>query len=200
MFELHSKIPRQVAVAVSGGVDSVAILDFLSRSHEVTILHFNHNEGNSDEAEAFVYDLSKKYACKFITSRNSCQKPTRESREEFWRNQRYEFFHSYNDLVITGHTLDDCVETWLVSAIKGNAKVIPYANRNVIRPFLLNKKEKFLSWANRHDLSWIEDESNLDLSLERNYVRKHLIAPALHINPGLYKTVYKKVKECRLNM
>ena len=194
MITMSLGLPRTIAVAVSGGVDSVAALHFLSRNHNVTIVHVDHNEGNSDTSAAFVRALAQKYECAIITKRITSTRPTGVSPEEFWRNERYNLFHQIPQTVVTAHTLDDCVETWLWSSLHGNSKLIPFTNDNVVRPFLATRKQNFVEYAKRHQLSWVEDESNNDLSLTRNYIRKELMPHALRVNPGLYKTILKKVK------
>lgn len=194
MINLQGKLPRQLCLAVSGGVDSVAALHFLSRNHNVTIVHINHNEGNSDTAAAFVEALADKYCCPLIYKRIAITKPKSNSCEEFWRDQRYQLFHSIPQPVITAHTLDDCVETWLWSSLHGTGKIIPYANQNVVRPFRLTHKREFVSWAKHHNLAWVEDSSNADLSLTRNYIRHEMMPHVLRVNPGIATTIKKKVK------
>jgi tRNA(Ile)-lysidine synthase len=194
MITLQGKLPRQLCVAVSGGVDSLAALHFLSRNHDVTALHINHNEGNADSAEQLVTTYCEANAISLISKRVNTTRPTGCSLEEFWRNQRYELFHSIKQLVVTAHTLDDAVETWIWSSLHGAGKIIPYANRNVIRPFRLTDKRQFISWANRNNLVWVEDSSNADLSLTRNYIRTVMMPHVLQVNPGISTVIKKKVK------
>lgn len=195
MITLQGKLPRQLYIACSGGVDSLAALHFLACNHSVTALHINHAEGNADSAENLVTSYCEANAIPLIVKRVSTTRPTGCSLEEFWRNQRYELFHSINDTVVTAHTLDDCIETWIWSSLHGTGKIIPYANRNVIRPFRLTDKRQFVSWATRHNLSWVEDYSNADLSLTRNYIRQKMMPHVLAINPGISTTIKKKVKQ-----
>ncbi len=54
MIHITGKIPRRVAVAVSGGIDSMAALDFLRRAHDVVVLHYNHGTPYAPKAEALV--------------------------------------------------------------------------------------------------------------------------------------------------
>jgi tRNA(Ile)-lysidine synthase len=194
MIVIQGKIPRKVNVACSGGVDSMAIVDFLSRRHEVTLLFFDHGTQTSADALAFL----KKYALKkripirvgVITKPREPQ----ESQEEYWRNQRYEFFSTFEDDVITCHHLDDCAETWIWSCLNGEGKIIPYRNGNVIRPFRLNRKETFVGWCNRHHVKWIEDKSNDDTKYMRNFIRHELMPKALVVNQGLHKVIMKKIQ------
>lgn len=194
MITLQGKLPRQLYVACSGGVDSLAALHFLSRNHDVTALHVNHAEGNSDSAEQLVTSYCDANAISLIVKRVNIARPASCSLEEFWRNERYELFHSIKQPVVTAHTLDDCVETWLWSSLHGNGKIIPYANRNVIRPFRLTDKRQFVNWALRNNIPWVEDSSNADLSLSRNYIRHVMMPQVLFINPGISTVIKKKVK------
>ena len=54
MIHITGKIPERVAIAVSGGIDSMAVLDFLRRSRDVVVLHYNHGTPYAPEAEALV--------------------------------------------------------------------------------------------------------------------------------------------------
>lgn len=195
MIHLQGKLPRQLYLAVSGGVDSVVALDFLANNHDITVVHVNHNEGNSEKATKLVLSLVKKYKCDYRIYYPGNLKQKHESLEEYWRNQRYSAFHFMNEPVITCHHLNDCVENWVWTSLHGEGKIISYANKNVLRPFRLNNKRVFIDYAIKHDLKWIEDESNKDLSLTRNYIRQVMMPHVLHVNPGIEKTIKKKVKE-----
>ncbi len=196
MIKMSCKLPKQIAVAVSGGIDSVVALDFLVRKHNVSIVHIDHSEGNSADSAEFVHSLAQHYNIPIYFKRITETRPYNVSREEFWRNQRYEVFHSMKQPVVTAHTLDDCVETWLWSSMHGKPKLIPITNANVIRPFLTSTKQDLSYWAIKNKLQWIEDESNKDLTLTRNYIRQNIVPHALVVNPGLYKTIFKKVTKC----
>ena len=202
MFKLLFPLPKEIVVALSGGVDSVAITDFLSHKHKVTCAFFHHGTENSERAFEFV--------AKFCTERNlplmvgliKNDKPKKLSTEEHWRNERYDFLDSFGDSlgpIITGHHLDDCVETYLWSSMHGQAKVIPAKRNNVVRPFLTTTKTEFTKWCEQKSIDWCHDNSNDDTKYMRNYVRKHIIPHAFHINPGL-RTVVKKIVENQQNV
>jgi tRNA(Ile)-lysidine synthetase-like protein len=195
MITLQGKLPRQLYMACSGGVDSVAALHFLSRNHDVTVLHVNHAEGNADESENLVTSLCNKLNVELITKRIERAQPKNCSLEEHWRNERYSFFHKFAGTVVTAHTLDDCVETWIWSSLHGLGKSIPYTNRNVIRPFRLTSKQQLVEWATQHALPWVEDSSNLNLNLTRNYIRNIMMPHVLQVNPGIATTIKKKVQQ-----
>lgn len=202
MLKLLFSLPNEIVVALSGGVDSVAITDFLSQKHKVTCAFFHHGTENSERALEFV--------AKFCTERNlplmigliKNSKPKELSTEEHWRNERYAFLDSFGDglgPIITGHHLDDCVETYLWSSLHGQPKVIPSKRNNVVRPFLTTNKQEFTNWCERKSIDWCHDSSNDDTKYMRNYVRTQLMPHALHINPGL-RTVVKKIVEKQQNV
>ena len=199
MIKLLGNLPRNIGVAFSGGVDSIAALDFLSRNHNVKIVHFNHGETDptSNEMEHFANSISVHYDCELILGHNKQAYKKGQSLEEFWRDCRYEWMHSLDiDVIVVAHHLDDCVETWVWSALHGTPKTIPYKRgRNVYRPFLLNPKKEFENWVKRKKLAYYEDPTNSDLNKTRNYVRKELLPHCYKVNPGLRKVVMKKILE-----
>jgi tRNA(Ile)-lysidine synthase len=194
MFKLLGKIPKKVTVAFSGGVDSAAVVDFLSRNHDVDCAFFHHGTDNSDRASTFVTEFC--YARNLHLRIDYIRKPRISgiSLEEHWRNERYTYLEKIKGAVITAHNLDDCVETYVWSALHGQPKVIPYQRNNIIRPFLLTPKSEFIDWCQRKQVPWCEDLSNQDTKYMRNYVRRELMPHAVHVNPGL-ATVVKKIVE-----
>ena len=198
MLKLLVPLPRKLTIAFSGGVDSVAVTDFLRRKHEVTCAFFHHGTENSERAYEFVSKFCNEHDLTLMVVFIQGEKPKQLSTEEWWRNKRYEFLcKDTMGPVVTAHHLDDCVETYLWSCMHGTPKVIPMIRENVIRPFLTTPKSEFISWCNRKGLSWCEDTSNTDQKYTRNYIRKNLVPHALKVNPGLH-TVVKKIVEKNL--
>lgn len=192
MLKLLYPLPKTLTVALSGGVDSVAITDFLSRKHEVTCAFFHHGTQNSERAHSFVKQWCADRNLPLTVGYNNEEKPRKVSSEEHWRNMRYRFLDQFQT-VVTGHNLDDCIETYIFSALHGTAKVIPSVRNNVLRPFLSTPKSQFIDWCQRHDLVWMEDTSNTDTKYMRNYIRHQLMPHALTVNPGLPKLIKKMV-------
>lgn len=198
MLKLLVPLPRQLTIAFSGGVDSVAVADFLRKKHDVTCAFFHHGTENSERAFEFVSKFCSQYDLPLLVGFLRGTKPKELSIEEFWRNKRYEFLcREGMGPVVTAHHLDDCVETYLWSCMHGTPKVIPLVRENVIRPFLTTPKSEFVSWCERKGLEWCEDYSNQDEAYTRNYIRKNLVPHALKVNPGLH-TVVKKIIEKNL--
>ena len=196
MIKLQGKLPKSVVLACSGGVDSMAALDFLRNNHSVTVAYFNHRtEHGIRTGEWLRRQCREKYpdVC-YQEAVLEGHKPKGLSTEEWWRNERYKWFsHFAGCCVITAHHLDDCVETWIWSSLHGQGKIIPYRNRNVVRPFRLTRKRDFRMWANLKNVEYLEDDSNKNICYTRNYIRHELMPHALRVNPGIHKVVKKKV-------
>jgi tRNA(Ile)-lysidine synthase len=192
MIQLLHKLPRTLTVAFSGGVDSVAVLDFLSKNHEVDAAFFHHGTDNSDNAFDFVWNFCRDRDITMTVGYIRNEKPKELSWEEHWRNERYAFLENF-EYVVTGHHLNDCIETYIWSTMHGTPKVIPDTRKNVHRPFLLNPKQEFIDWCNRKELNWCQDYSNENTDYMRNYIRKHVVEHAYHINPGIEKVVKKLI-------
>ena len=199
MIKLQGKLPREVYVACSGGVDSMAVVDFLRNNHDVTLVYFNHGTEHGTKAHRFVTEYATKNDLPFMYGTLGTGaaegKPKDDSWEEHWRNERYKYFHTINAPIITAHHLDDCVETWVWSSMHGIGKIIPYSNQNVIRPFRMTRKRDFQLWADLKNVPYVEDDSNKDVCYTRNYIRHEMMPHVLRVNPGIHKTILKKVRD-----
>lgn len=193
MIHISQKIPNKVYLACSGGIDSMVVLDFLTNNskRDIEIIHINHGTDHGKLAEEFVSEVCFEKGLKLNLYKISTDKPKKESWEEFWRNERYKYFHSFSDPIITAHHLNDVVEFYIMSCLRGSGKLISYSNRNVIRPFLLTPKSEFESWSSRKGVKFIQDESNFESCHDRNIIRNEMMQTILKINPGIEKTVKK---------
>ena len=197
MIKLTVPLPKSITIACSGGVDSMAVVDFLSRKHDITIAHFNHGTQHGERAFRFVANYCSTNNISMLVGFCRTEKLKKESQEEYWRRERYDFLKDLGP-VITCHHLDDCVETYIWSSLHGTPKVIPLTRNNVIRPFLTTRKQDFVYWCESHNVPWIEDESNKNSRYTRNYIRNELMPHALRVNPGLH-TLVKKIVEGKQN-
>ena len=198
MISFIKTLPTECYVAVSGGPDSMAVLDFLTNKPErdVTVLHFNHGTEFGNRASQFVEEYCNDYRIPIVVDQLTGQKEPEESPEEFWRNQRYEFFSRFTDKpIVMAHNLDDVLETYLFTTLHGNAYIIPYQRENIIRPFMLTKKRTLQEWCDRKNVPYMVDPSNENRSYMRSIVRHDIVPNALKVNPGLYKVISKKVIE-----
>lgn len=186
-------LPKEIFVACSGGVDSMAALDFLSRRHEVTAVFFDHGTSASFDAMDFLHKYCYQKKIGLVTGAIMRAKHKDESLEEYWRTERYRFFDYLQKPIVTAHHLDDAVETWVWSSMHGTPKLPEIQRGNVIRPFLSTPKAELVDWCVRKSVPWYDDPSNTDQKFMRNYIR-HTVMPVVEkINPGIQKTIKKKL-------
>ena len=199
MMKILGSIPKtHFHLACSGGSDSMTMMDFLLRypKNKFDVLFFNHGEDYSNDIQDFVVGFCNKHGIEIHIGNITKEKDDSESWEEYWRNERYEFFKKFSDeKIVMSHHLNDCIETWIMTAMNGNPKLIPYFNQkyNVIRPWLLVPKREINDWIERHKVEHMIDKSNFDTSIKRNYVRHIMMENVLKINPGIEKTIQKKI-------
>jgi len=195
MIKLQGKLPRSLFVACSGGVDSMAVLHFLSRNHQVHALYFDHGTEHGRQAKEFLEEYCLLNDIPLTTGKiTGTIPPGPHSREAWWREQRYEFFDKFvGSTVVTAHHLDDCVETWIWSSLNGTSKWIPYRRNWVVRPFRQTRKRDLELWCRLNNIPWIEDDSNENIHYTRNYIRHEMMPHVIKVNPGIHKTIRKKV-------
>ena len=200
MIRMIKRIPRKITVACSGGIDSMVFTDFLLKGKkDVQLAYFNHDTAFARKSEEFVKQYSENKKIKLYVGRVKGRKEKR-SLEEFWRDERYNFLQNLDsDFIITCHHLDDCVETWLMSAFHGQCKLIPYQrNHNIFRPFLMTSKMSIKRYAENKGVKWIQDPSNQLTNFARNRVRHNIMPEVLQINKGIRNTIRKKLLQTYL--
>lgn len=193
MIHMLMRLPPKIWVACSGGVDSMAAADFLSRSHHVSVAFFDHHTPTSSQAAPFVAKWCEQHHLEMRIGRILSPRTKGESEEEYWRNQRLAWLKSLPGLVVTAHHLDDCVETYLFNALHGKPHTMQHTNGNLVKPFLTTPKSELINWCTRKSVPWLEDESNQHSHHMRNHIRHHIVPLALVVNPGLRKVVRKLV-------
>lgn len=200
MIRIIGKIPHTITIACSGGIDSMVFTHFLLQGRKkVNLAYFNHDTQHSHKAQKFVENYANDNNLNLFIGRVKGTKGKR-SLEEFWRDERYDFLQRIgSDYTITCHHLDDCVETWLMSAFHGQCKLIPFQrNENIFRPFLMTSKKVIKEYAERKGVEWCEDPSNQKTNFMRNHVRHKVMPQVLVVNPGIRNTIRKKLIETYL--
>ncbi len=179
-------------VAVSGGPDSVALLDILYAMPEarlqLTLAHVHHGLRPTAEADAtFVERLAKRYHLEFLSRRVDVRARvdrTGESEEEAAREVRYAALSEMAaeagaTRIATGHTADDQAETVLMRILRGTGLLglagIPPRRGPVIRPLLPLWRRDILAYLQARGLESCTDETNASLDYTRNRVRQQLL-------------------------
>jgi len=182
-MDANLPIPGKYIVAVSGGVDSVSLLDVLSRNnnYQLVVAHFDHGiRSNSSEDEEFVHNLALSKSLPYVSKKVNLG---HNASEALARQQRYDFLFSVCQqqrakAVITAHHEDDRLETLLINLIRGTNRlgVGSITERyNLKRPFLTVSKQEIKNYAYQRNLSWREDITNRNDKYLRNYIRIHLM-------------------------
>jgi tRNA(Ile)-lysidine synthase len=170
-------------VAVSGGVDSMALLDMLreNSSLELVVAHFNHGiRPDSTEDEKLVVKTAKKYG---LSVEVGSGKLGANASEDLARQRRYNFLNSVArnykaSKIITAHHQDDLIETALLNILRGTGPrgLVSIAdNPNILRPLLKTSKKSLVNYAKANNLEWREDGSNKDTRYLRNYLRQQVL-------------------------
>ncbi len=208
-----------IVIAVSGGVDSVVLLDTMSYiadklTYNLHIAHYNHGlrDDTADRDEKFVSLLAKKYDLPFQSSKGRVRQFAEKkslSIEHAARILRYMFLErvartSDSAFVATAHTSDDSAETFLMNLLRGSGLTglsgIPSKralgkNVTLIRPLIELTKEDIIKYAGIRKLKWQEDETNSLMYYTRNKVRHDLI-PKLQkdFSPAIVQIINRTAK------
>jgi tRNA(Ile)-lysidine synthase len=201
----HMIEPRDhIGVAVSGGVDSIALLDILADLRDelnisLVVLHLNHGiRGKEAERDQqFVGALSTEYSLPCFDKVVDCPAYSKEhslSTQEAARELRYLFFeeaiqvHAL-DKVAMGQTADDQAETVLMRILtRGGTrglKGIPPLRGPYIRPLIDVWREELIAYALHKRLSFVQDSSNRKKAYLRNRIRHELLPALRGYNPNI---------------
>lgn len=165
-------------VGVSGGVDSVALLDILSRdnSKRLIVAHVDHGiRDESSDDERFVRALAKKYSLPYVSTNLSLGE---DASEELARQARYDFLfevaRQHDAKLATAHHQDDVIGSIAINLERGTGwRGLAVMNRpNIERPLLGWTKRSIYDYANRARLEWVEDATNQSDKYLRNRLRR----------------------------
>jgi tRNA(Ile)-lysidine synthase len=188
----------RVVAAVSGGSDSVALAWILRELSEAgalrltAIAHLDHSLRGAESARdaAFCRDLAAELGVPFDVEAvdvASLAKANGQSIEEAGREARYAFFDRVRarttaDAVATGHTRDDQAETVLMRVFRGAGTKglagIPPRRGAIVRPLIDLRRVELVGWLDAHSRRWVEDSTNADRAVTRNWIR-HALLPEI---------------------
>lgn len=176
--------PGKYVVAVSGGVDSMVLLNLLLSVPGVdfVVAHFDHGiRSDSADDAAFVRHAAERLGLSFFSERG---KLGSAASEEQARTARYNFLVRVQNqtdasAIITAHHQDDVLETAILNLIRGTGRkglASLQSTEERVRPLLHISKQDIIVYAKSHAIAWREDSTNQDTKYARNYVR-HAILP-----------------------
>ena len=176
---------KRVAVGLSGGVDSVVLLHLLRElaprhGFRLSAVHVHHGlSPNADAWGRFCRKLCRGWGVPLGVRKVSVRKKGRGLEAAAREARRVAFAAVPADAIVLAHHLDDQAETVLLNLLRGagprGAAAMPVAGRigdkRLLRPLLQVPRREILEYARAHHLEWIEDESNRDVALARNFLR-----------------------------
>jgi tRNA(Ile)-lysidine synthase len=183
---------EHVVLAVSGGLDSMVLLDAAARALKgrrsaILVATFDHRTGpHSGRAARLVRRRADALRLRCVTGTAA----ERRSREHEWREERWQFLRAtakdFSAPVVTAHTLDDQVETVFMRILRdagprGLAGL--YAESEVVRPFIALRKSALEDYAVANRISHVDDPSNESRSHLRNRVRHELLPAITRLRP-----------------
>jgi len=224
LFKAWVRPGHRLVLGLSGGVDSVVLLDVLAHLREnlgfkLSVLHVNHqispHAGNWAE---FSEGLCQAYGVPFRVEVVRLDRQPGESLERVARDARYQLFSNQSvDFVVLAQHLDDQAETLLLQLLRGagvkglsamptmrdgslgTESTMPDSRAQsfpprILRPLLEISRREIESYAISRNLQWIQDESNENISFDRNYLR-HRIFPLLEKRFPAYRKIFHRTSQ-----
>ena len=205
---------KKLLLAVSGGSDSVALLEFFHREvipqqHDCQLfaVHINHRlRVEADEDQAFVEKLCRDRGIPLeVEVLDPANRQTGQSVEMWARDSRYQTFARARknfgaDFILTAHHLDDAVETFCLRLWRGTGMAvlagIPFQRPDgIVRPLLPVSRADLKAWLLETGTPWREDLSNANEGIPRNWVRHHLLPAWRKEEPDLDARVFRITRE-----
>lgn len=200
---------KKILVAVSGGVDSIVLADFLIDffrqknglkwvENNLIIAHFEHGIRGKESVRdfEFVRKFAHKNNLRFEFERGFLGE---NASEEKARKARYDFLKALakreNAEIFTAHHKNDLAETFILNLNRGGGwrAIACFDSPNIKRPFLKFSKAEILKKAQEKGLEWCEDSTNLSEKYARNRIRKKINFSEEDLNE-IFKIWQKQIK------
>ena len=195
---------KKFLVAISGGSDSLLLLRILHDlsdefEYSIRAIHINHNVSvNSHEMEECCINACKLHKIDLVIKNIAIKE--KGNMEDYLRNQRYEkIFESMNDgeALVLAHHIDDQIETFFYRVFRGSSPIglscikefSTRSEKMICRPLLSISKKIILDSCKTLKIKFVDDETNNDISFDRNYIRNKIIPVIKNRWPGLNKVM-----------
>ena len=199
-----------LCVALSGGIDSTALLAALTDVRldglRVRALHVNHGlHPNANRWSAHCRKVARRLGVPLKVLSVNVAREQGGSLEEAARVARYGCFSKQlrdGETLLTAHTEDDQLETVLLQLFRGCGlpgiaampALAPLGRGWLARPLLARSRAELESWVRARELTWIEDDTNLDERFDRNYLRRQVLPAVRRRWPGVGAAVARSAR------
>ena len=177
-------------MAISGGKDSICLIHLASQlrpNHKIFAVHINHGiREDSLNEEKKVSNYCQSLKIPLIVYKAHYYPDNNESMEMWARRIRQKYFKLARqnfecDFILTGHHLNDKIETIIMNLDNGCSiegyRGIPKQNKFILRPLLDFKRKDIESYIDKRKLPFVEDQSNNDILIKRNFIRHKVLKP-----------------------
>lgn len=215
LADLELSAPQQIVVALGGGADSQSVLDLTLRfrqSHpefDFLAIHLDHFfHPDSPQWAQFLRDECARLDMPAIVEPLTVPTQSRQSKEAAGRAARYQRLAELttpNAVILLGQHLSDQSETFLLQLKRGSgpkglsamAERAPFVGeRRLCRPLLSHSKAEIYAYARARSLRWIEDNTNSDTQIERNFLRHEIIPKLRQRWPHFEQVVARSARLC----
>jgi len=175
-FLSNFDINKKYVVALSGGVDS-AVLAFLATkySKNVRSVFVNHNQNHSSDLELQAKSIANQLGIAFVSLQTSLEPNASETQMRNVRMKELNMNIEEEEYLLFGHTLSDRVETFFMNLFRGTRlhglKSTPVQVNKILRPLSGVSKQEVISYAEKNKINYLDDETNFDNQINRNWIR-----------------------------
>ncbi|MDA9590315.1 tRNA lysidine(34) synthetase TilS [Candidatus Actinomarina] len=175
-FLSNFDINKKYVVALSGGVDS-AVLAFLATkySKNVRSIFVNHNQTHSSDLELQAKSIANQLGIAFVSLQTSLEPNASETQMRNVRMKELNMNIEEEEYLLFGHTLSDRVETFFMNLFRGTRlhglKSTPVQVNKILRPLSGVSKQEVISYAEKNKINYLDDETNFDNQINRNWIR-----------------------------
>ncbi|SEA93777.1 tRNA lysidine(34) synthetase TilS [Alkalimonas amylolytica] len=209
---LHLHQPKKVVLALSGGLDSMVLLELLHRLSarapwQLSAVHVHHGlQPQADEWLQFCQRACAKKSVLFAYHHLALD--GRHNLEARARDARYQQLAQHcaepGSVLLTAHHADDQLETLLLAlkrgsgltGLSGMASSRPFAAGLLVRPLLTHSRVELEQFADFHQLHWVEDPSNQDPRFDRNFLRQQVLPLLAERWPGFSHSAARSMAHC----
>lgn len=203
----------RVLCAVSGGADSVCLLELMRHTPGIECIcaHYDHGirgEDSRRDAE-FVAELCRKWGIPFVTERGDVPafaKAHGMGLEEAARTLRYDFLRRAAeecraDCIATAHNRNDNAETVLLAMARGTGLKglcgIPPERDGIVRPLLHVSRREIEAYLTERNIPWVEDVTNRTDDCARNRARHHVLPAMETLHDGAVENIARMTETLR---